>query len=133
MQDEASVWLHRATQVDSRPKDAGVVAVDVELGQDLAEANVHGAIDDDPHGALVGVLANVGHRAREVRIAQPGHGDQKVVGEGGAEAHGHSIRPVRGEAQGRSAWAACGTLGLMRGVPDGGIMVSSPVQMVLWP
>ena len=60
---------------------------DVQLFQDIPQVEVGGAIDDYAHGPFFGMFADVGHRARKVRVMQAGHGDEKVVCQVGAD-HG---------------------------------------------
>jgi hypothetical protein len=72
--------MHRHGAQTRRNGDAVFRRHDVQLLEKLGEADIRRPlVDDDAHGALGRVRAQINHRAGKARIAHRRHGDQKLA------------------------------------------------------
>ena len=79
MQHEPTVRLHRpAEEYRRRLTDIGA-ALEIELIEDIAEVEVHRAIDGDPQRALFVMLANISHAVVKVGVSHCRHRNQEVI------------------------------------------------------
>jgi hypothetical protein len=86
VQDETAPGLHWSAEMHrhgakpNRRPDALLWRHDVELLQELREADIGRAlIDDDAHGAVGGVGAHIDHGAGKTRIAHRRHGHEQAA------------------------------------------------------
>ncbi len=91
VENEAPSRLHRATELDAHVgdlvRDAVDVAVaqDVELRDEIAETDHRRhLVNNDTHGAALGMDAHVDQGPVEPRVAHAGHGDQNLTVEVGS-------------------------------------------------
>ena len=87
------------------PTSSALSGMMLELLQQLAEADVRGAlVDDQPHRAFGRVRAHVDHRAREALVGHDRHGDQQLPVEVGVVA----AFAFLGNSHGRRLTRECG-------------------------
>ena len=86
MQHETAPGFDRPSEMHGhgvkagRKSDAVLRRHDVELLQELGEADIGCAlVDDDAHGAVGRMGAEINHRARKARIAHGRHGDEQLA------------------------------------------------------
>src|SRR3990167_8082864 len=60
---------------------AGLVQRDAQLVENVAEMKIGQTVDHDAHAAFLGMLADQRDAAREIRIREARHGDQKMIRE----------------------------------------------------
>ena len=75
VQDKSAAGLDRAAHMDShaleivRHDNAFFILDDIQLLQQLAEIDMRRMlVDDDPHGAIGGMRAEIDHGTREARV-----------------------------------------------------------------
>src|SRR5690606_6411564 len=88
VEHEAPLPLHR-TAGQQRPAADVLDVFEVEFLEHAAHGHADGMVDDEPHGALLAVIAEVDHRLGKMGIAKAGHGQQQVVFESGKVLSGH--------------------------------------------
>ena len=80
MQQEATIHLHRTTQVNMFIINLIVISNNVELIKYFTQFDICRSIDGDAQCAIFIMFSNIGHRLRKVNVHQFGHGNQKMVG-----------------------------------------------------
>jgi hypothetical protein len=85
MQHEAAIGLHRTAEIDRQAAESRfgllVFEGDADTVEQACQIHFHRPVDDDADGTLRVVFADVGQRARKIRVGHGGHGDQEMVGE----------------------------------------------------
>ena len=79
MQHEAALGLHRAAEIHRLVGKVFAVERELDLLEKVLQLDVDRLVDHQSERALVGVLAQVDHRARERIVRHAGHGDQELV------------------------------------------------------
>ena len=91
VQHETGLLLYRTASNHPVPLRGRHFDVDVHVAEDIAQADLHGAVEGQPHGALATVLDEIGDGMFEVGVGHLRHGHQQLVFEGRV-VHGDSIR-----------------------------------------
>src|SRR5690606_38575814 len=93
MQDEPSFALDRAAiEYHAGAYARGNIQARGGLFQHVTQIQTAGAIDDQPHGAIGVVLAQIDQGLRETRILHVRHGDQEMVLEVARKCLGHAAK-----------------------------------------
>src|SRR4029453_12045368 len=85
MENETTAAIDRpAVTYDKIPRGSGkpdrlLLIQDAKLHQQVRKAQRLGLVDDQTHGALVAMRADIYHRAREAVILHARHGNQELV------------------------------------------------------
>src|SRR5690606_29157089 len=92
--------MHRAARQHLLAAQRDIVGADAHLLEHVAQRVLRGAVDHPAERAVLVVLADQRHRAREVRIGERGQRDQQLVGERRGRGGGHArILPGLREAR----------------------------------
>ncbi len=81
VQHEATLGLDRATEVDRSLGQIFAVQRELDLLEQILQLDVDRLVDHQAQRALLGVLAQVDHGARERAVPHAGHGDEELVRE----------------------------------------------------
>ena len=61
VEDEAGFLLHRATGHDAVSFRRRHFDLDIHVGKNIAETDLHRAVEGQPHGSLAAVLNDIGY------------------------------------------------------------------------
>jgi hypothetical protein len=81
VQDESALGLHRPAEEHRLLRQFVTVQRELDLLEQTLERDVGGTVDHQAQGSVLGVLAQVDHRAREVVVRHARHGDEELVRE----------------------------------------------------
>lgn len=81
VEDETSVGLDRAAEINGLRDEFSGVELEFYALEKRTESHVERAVDDDAQRALGVVFGDVGEGPHKMRVDHLGHGDQKVVRE----------------------------------------------------
>jgi hypothetical protein len=87
VENEPAIALYRASDVDGLFCDVGSAYLNLQLFEYIRKMQIHGAVDDYTHGAVGGVLADIGDGMEKIGILEPWHGNEEVIGQIGIWAH----------------------------------------------
>jgi hypothetical protein len=99
MQDEAALLLDGATDEYRVVCDLRVVAFQLHLGEDIAQAVLGHLVDQQADRAVFPVLAQEGDAARERRLGEGGHRDEELTRECSGDRHGRIVAATDGRVR----------------------------------
>jgi len=102
VQHKTPVGLHRAAKAHRQVDHIFAMQRDFDLFKQRGQRHAQRAVDDDAHRAFRAVFADKGERAREDRVFQRGHRNQKMLG----KIHVHSRDYCIGFCQLAAAFSA---------------------------
>ena len=91
VQHKAGFLLDRPTGHHAMPLGGRHFDFNIHVAEDIAKADLHRAVERQPHGALAAVLNDIGNGMFKVRVSHLWHGHQQLVLQG-CVFHGDSIR-----------------------------------------
>jgi hypothetical protein len=102
VQHEAALGLHRPAEVDGRVLPRRDLELQVDLVEQAFQGQLGRPVDHQAERALLGVLADVDHRAGEIRIQHRRHRDQELV----CQVHGFAAFRMSFTFAGIVSWPA---------------------------
>lgn len=79
MNDEAALRLYRPAGENGQVIAFGVRGFNLHLFEDFTQFHLRRPVDDDAQRTMLVVLADIGHGMEKIRVAQGGHGNQKLI------------------------------------------------------